>query len=88
MYCTNRTLIHKGITFRQIASQLSGLPRECPCVLPCNVNNSFYFSNFFQETSETMFERIAEQYLIFPPYTRPSYSNLGFSILGTTSFSM
>ena len=25
-----------GITLRQIASELSGLPREAPCVVPCN----------------------------------------------------
>lgn len=30
-----------------------------------------------------MFERIANSILIFPPWTKPSYSNLGFAILGT-----
>jgi len=44
-----------GITFREIAAQLSGMPREAPCIVPCN------------ETTDTMLERIAQMSLILPP---------------------
>eukprot|EP01114_Cavostelium_apophysatum_P020307 TRINITY_DN676_c0_g1_i5.p1 TRINITY_DN676_c0_g1~~TRINITY_DN676_c0_g1_i5.p1 ORF type:complete len:515 (+),score=84.78 TRINITY_DN676_c0_g1_i5:227-1771(+) len=59
----------RGITWRQVASQMSGLPREAPCGI-CNV------------TTEEILERLTSQYLIMPPWTRPSYSNLGFSLIG------
>jgi len=61
----------RGITFRQVASQLSGLPREAPCVaIDCNV------------TTERMFQMLENQSLILPPWTVPSYSNLGFALIG------
>jgi len=59
-----------GITFRQLSSQLSGLPRTSPCVSPCNLS------------VEVMFSRISQISLLHPTSTKPSYSNLGFSILG------
>jgi CubicO group peptidase (beta-lactamase class C family) len=36
-----------AITFRQIAAQMAGLPREAPCGFPCNLNTtqaSYYSS--------------------------------------------
>lgn len=59
-----------GITFRQVSTQLSGLPRETPCVIPCAV------------TSEDIYKQLENQYLIHPPNTQPSYSNLGYSLIG------
>jgi CubicO group peptidase (beta-lactamase class C family) len=58
-------------TWRQLASQISGLPREAPC--PPNDCNF---------TSDDMFDRIAQMSMISPAWTRGSYSNLAFSILG------
>ena len=66
------------VTFRSVLSQLSGLPRQTPCescfdcdnVVNCNV------------TSEWIFNRSKYESLILPSYTRPSYSNFGFSLLG------
>lgn len=58
-------------TWRQLASQIGGLPREAPCPPDdCDIS------------SEDMFDRIAQMNLIAPPFVRSSYSNLAFSILG------
>ena len=55
-------------TFRQMMSQLSGIPQPGPCI-NCNI------------TTEEMLERIARyNFLIEKPWTRPSYSNLAFGI--------
>jgi CubicO group peptidase (beta-lactamase class C family) len=65
-----------GATFRQVLSQLGGMPREPPCDLKkiggwsCN------------ETTETMLGRLRDMSYILPRNTRPSYSNLGFSLAG------
>lgn len=56
-----------GITWRQLASQLSGLQREAPA----GVAN----------TTDAL-ARIASTLLVAPPGGRPSYSNLGLSVLG------
>eukprot|EP01112_Ceratiomyxa_fruticulosa_P009949 TRINITY_DN2612_c0_g2_i1.p1 TRINITY_DN2612_c0_g2~~TRINITY_DN2612_c0_g2_i1.p1 ORF type:complete len:538 (-),score=101.96 TRINITY_DN2612_c0_g2_i1:107-1720(-) len=61
---------NSGITFRQIVSQLAGLPRESECPNDCQI------------TSEEMLPIIANISLILPPYKIPSYSNLGFALLG------
>lgn len=58
-------------TWRQIASQISGLPREAPCP-----------PNDCDISSADMFDRIGQMNLIAPPFVRSSYSNLAFSILG------
>lgn len=62
----------RGITFRQLATHLAGLPREVPCDSPasCAANSS------------TMWERIGQMSAILPTDTRAVYSNLGFAILG------
>eukprot|EP00943_MAST-04B_sp_MAST-4B-sp1_P001737 g1737.t1 len=59
-------------TLRQIASQIGGLPREAPCDLPlvCNISNA------------DMLSRLSTVPLIHEPNTYPSYSNLGYALLG------
>ena len=60
-----------NITIRQIASQMSGLPREAPCFYICaNV------------TSEEQLEKLKNRSLVMAPGTMPSYSNLGYALLG------
>ena len=55
-------------TFRQMMSQLSGIPREGPCSY-CDI------------TTEEMLERISQyNRLMMKPWTHPSYSNLAYSI--------
>lgn len=61
----------KNITIRQIASQMSGLPREAPCFYICaNV------------TSEDQLQQLKNRSLVMPPGVMPSYSNLGYALLG------
>lgn len=56
-----------NITFRQLASQMSGLQRETP--------------PFLNETADVI-DAVSQTYLILPPGQLPSYSNLGFALLG------
>lgn len=58
------------ITLRQIASQMSGLPREAPCIFSCNT------------TSAEQIALLRNRSLVLPPWTMPSYSNLGYALLG------
>eukprot|EP01116_Phalansterium_solitarium_P014939 TRINITY_DN3286_c0_g1_i1.p1 TRINITY_DN3286_c0_g1~~TRINITY_DN3286_c0_g1_i1.p1 ORF type:complete len:502 (-),score=146.34 TRINITY_DN3286_c0_g1_i1:116-1621(-) len=58
------------VTFKQLACHLAGLPREAPCGFPCNL------------TTDEAFEYVADMVQISPPWTMPSYSNLGFALLG------
>lgn len=64
----------RGITFRQLSSHMAGLPLETPCpdilVSGCNL------------TYDEIYENLSKETLIFPPGSYPSYSNLGFAILG------
>ena len=64
----------RGITFAQLMSHMSGLPRNAPCLgifeTGCNISDA------------TMNEHIASLQLMYPPGTQPSYSNLGFGLLG------
>lgn len=64
----------RGITFRQLMSHMSGLPRNAPCQgifdTGCNVSDA------------EMMRNIAGLSLMFPPGTQPAYSNLGFGLLG------
>lgn len=55
-----------GITFAQLASHLSGLQRESPGHL----------------TTAEIFDMLRTSPLVVPPGSVPSYSNLGFSLLG------
>jgi CubicO group peptidase (beta-lactamase class C family) len=56
-----------AVTFRHLLSQTSGLQRECPAGL---------------NTTATVLAAVAETFLILPPGAAPSYSNLGFAVLG------
>jgi CubicO group peptidase (beta-lactamase class C family) len=56
-----------NITFNQIASQQSGLQREAP---------------FGVNTTDEALVAVSRTILVQPPGGRPSYSNLGFAILG------
>ena len=66
----------RGITFRQLSSHMAGLPREVPCpdifITGCNL------------TYDKIYENLAKLQLMSPPGSVPSYSNLGFGILGRT----
>lgn len=63
------------ITLRQMASQLSGLPREAPC-------GNATSENVCQESTEDILKSLSSQMLIHPPWTKPSYSNLAYALLG------
>jgi CubicO group peptidase (beta-lactamase class C family) len=55
------------ITFRHLLSQMSGLQRE----VPYGVNDT-----------PSALAAIAQTYLVYPAGTAPSYSNLGYALLG------
>ncbi|EGG18547.1 beta-lactamase family protein [Cavenderia fasciculata] len=64
----------RDITFRELASHQSGLPREVPCnfdLLPTD-----------NCTESIILERLQEHFLILPQYTTTHYSNLGMALLG------
>ena len=63
----NFTPSGSSITWRQLASQLSGLQREAPAG---------------SSNTSAALEAIARSFLIAPPGGRPSYSNLAFAVLG------
>lgn len=60
-----------SFTWRQIASHTAGIPREAPC--------SYHSC---QRTDQEMMARLAKTRLILPTAARPSYSNLGYAMLG------
>jgi len=62
---------HRSFTFRQLASHMAGVPREAPCRFPC-----------LNITLDSYIDTLRAMYLIYPPDTKPSYSNLGSSLLG------
>jgi len=85
----------KGITFRQLATHLAGLPRETPCDDFFSKESATHFRKTL--TSKTrekrkdlpcnisnreMFKRLHNLQYISPPDMLPVYSNLGFSLLG------
>jgi len=57
------------VTFRHLASHLSGLQREAP---------------FGVNTTAEVLSALSRSYLILPPGTLPSYSNLGLALLAHT----
>ena len=59
-----------SITLREIASQMSGLPREAPCLFNCNT------------TSADQLALLKNRTLVLPPWREPSYSNVGYALLG------
>ncbi|CAM6091848.1 unnamed protein product [Calypogeia fissa] len=59
------------ITLRELMGQVSGLPRELCLQQPCAVNEA------------DVLKFVAGMELVRPPWSRePSYSNLGFAVLG------
>lgn len=62
---------NEKITLREIASQMSGLPREAPCIYQCS-----------NTTSREQLALLRNRTLVLPPWTEPSYSNLGYALLG------
>jgi len=62
---------NENITLRQIGSQMSGLPREAPCVYHCTQTNS-----------AEQLKLLRNRNLVMEPWTTPSYSNLGYALLG------
>ena len=62
---------NENITLREIASQMSGLPREAPCLYSCR-----------NATSAAQLALLKDRTLILPPWVQPSYSNLGYALLG------
>lgn len=62
---------NENITLREIASQMSGLPREAPCIYHCEGTNS-----------AEQLALVKNRSLILAPWKMPSYSNLGFALLG------
>ena len=63
-----------NITLRQLASHMSGLPREAPC--------SNIYNGGCDIPYDEMYKRLADISLIYPPGVMPLYSNLGFGLLG------
>ncbi|KAJ7326083.1 Putative beta-lactamase-like 1 [Desmophyllum pertusum] len=62
---------NENITLRQIAGQMSGLPREAPCVYHCTQTNS-----------TEQLKLLKNRNLVVAPWATPSYSNLGYALLG------
>lgn len=62
---------NENITLREIASQMSGLPREAPCIYHCE-----------ETSSSEQLALIKNRSLILAPWKMPSYSNLGYALLG------
>ncbi|GAM25603.1 hypothetical protein SAMD00019534_087780 [Acytostelium subglobosum LB1] len=67
----------REITFRQLASHQTGLPREVPC-------NFDELQDPTKCSEATILERLGETFLILPQYYHVHYSNLGMSVLGRT----
>eukprot|EP00931_Biecheleriopsis_adriatica_P068766 TRINITY_DN42677_c0_g1_i1.p1 TRINITY_DN42677_c0_g1~~TRINITY_DN42677_c0_g1_i1.p1 ORF type:complete len:515 (-),score=47.50 TRINITY_DN42677_c0_g1_i1:143-1687(-) len=65
----------RQFTLRQLASQLSGLPRDAPCPL---------FGDCDVSTDEILKRWNSTPGAIFPEYTQPSYSNFAYALLGNT----
>ncbi|KAF2069471.1 hypothetical protein CYY_009216 [Polysphondylium violaceum] len=66
----------REISFRELASHQSGLPREVPCdfnLLPTD-----------NCTEEVIIENLSKTFLILPQYKQTHYSNLGIALLGRT----
>ncbi|XP_065902491.1 putative beta-lactamase-like 1 [Dysidea avara] len=67
--------IDNVVTLRQMASQLSGLPDQPPCL-------GDFVNNACPATTQEIVSRLKDQYLVSPSWTRPSYSNLAYALLG------
>ena len=64
----------RGITFRQLSSHMSGLPRNPPCpgLFDTGCNLSY----------DKIYDNLSKMRLSVPPGSQPGYSNLGFGLLG------
>lgn len=69
-----------AVTLHSLAMQSAGLPREAPCGIYPLVSYDPGCGNGTEEA--TNFEYLNNFPLVFPPYTRSTYSNLGLSLLG------
>ncbi|CAN9406101.1 unnamed protein product [Alternaria alternata] len=67
----------KDITLRSLASQLSGLPRECK--LPIDKEHNLFDGC---KTEEDLFKQVNKLAPLFAPNQKSSYSNLAFELLG------
>ncbi|CAN9357911.1 unnamed protein product [Alternaria alternata] len=67
----------KDITLRSLASQLSGLPRECK--LPIDKKHNLFDGC---QTEEDLFKQVNKLAPLFAPNQKSSYSNLAFELLG------
>ena len=65
---------NRGVTFRQLMSHMSGLPRTTPC--------EDLFETGCTLSDEEIYKNLAEIELLYPPGSQPLYSNLGFGLLG------
>ncbi|XP_022802282.1 putative beta-lactamase-like 1 [Stylophora pistillata] len=70
-FSINNPFTGDNITLREIASQMSGLPREAPCLYQCT-----------NTSSREQLTLLRNRTLVLPPWTEPSYSNLGYALLG------
>lgn len=70
-FAINNPYTNEAITLREIASQMSGLPREAPCLYSC-----------LNTTTAEQLALLKDRTLILPPWVQPSYSNLGYGLLG------
>mmetsp|Transcript_19706 Transcript_19706/g.27190 ORF Transcript_19706/g.27190 Transcript_19706/m.27190 type:complete len:599 (+) Transcript_19706:56-1852(+) len=62
-----------GVSLHSLASQTSGLPRESPCGVYCAPDYG----------AQENFDLMNDYYsVMFPPYSKSHYSNLGFTLLG------
>ena len=66
-------------TLFQLATQLSGLPREAPCPGP--------LMGCYNATNADMVKRLSQTLLTRAPNEYPSYSNLAYALLGRTQHS-
>lgn len=60
-----------NITIREMASQMSGLPREAPCIYHCSDTNTSEQIHLLQARS-----------LVKAPWSQPTYSNLAYALIG------
>ncbi|RYO14841.1 hypothetical protein AA0111_g11865 [Alternaria arborescens] len=67
----------KDITLRSLASQLSGLPRECK--LPVDKEHNLFDGC---QIGEDLFKQVNKLAPLFAPNQKSSYSNLAFELLG------
>jgi CubicO group peptidase (beta-lactamase class C family) len=83
-YDNSTPVTRPPITFRQLASHLSGMGRDYP---PENIQNPTFPRSEWNRTremptEENILEAIRTYPLIAPQYKYPIYSNTGFNVLG------